>query len=318
MIVRFFTASLSLMLVTQAFAWGPQGHRTIAALALEQVAKSKPEAAAKIKEILAGEDVRDAAIWPDDVRPNRIASRAGRFSATEEGKKFNEAHPDNPMWHFVDLPLASKAYGSDKRFIAENDVVATIVRCVDVLEGRSDFMSKHDALRFLLHMSGDVHQPLHVAVGFFKFDAEGRATLITDPDEAAATPDGKDNGGNKLMLEKNLPLHKYWDENLVALVAEGEDALAAKLRPQLEAAKPVATGIARDLPAQWATDAIGVSREMYGELKFGKRFPRTGSYWTVYLNFKTGTKEKFTAMTEKQLVKASRDLAEMLGAIQWK
>ena len=52
--------------------------------------------------------------------------------------------------------------------------------------------------------------------------------------------------------------------------------------------------------------------------QFERQPRRTGSHWTVYLNFKTGTKEKFTAMTEKQLVKASRDLAEMLGAIQWK
>ena len=218
----------------------------------------------------------------------------------------------------MDLPLGSKAYGDDKRFTKENDVVATLEKCIDVLEGRSDFMKKHDALRFLVHMSGDVHQPLHVATGFFKFDGEGRATLITEPDEAAANMPGADSGGNKLLLEKNLPLHRYWDENLVALNAETEAELAVKLRDRVAAFKPANTGAVRSWPAQWATDSIGVSRAMYSELKFGKRFPRTGSYWTLYLNFQGETKEKFTKMAGEQLVKATRNLAETLGAIQWK
>jgi hypothetical protein len=317
---RPFTCLAVFLLLTTAgaFAWGPEGHRTIATLALEHVLKTHPSAAAKVKEILQGESIEDASIWPDDVRPNRIAARSGRFANTEAGKVFNAAHPDNPKWHFVDLPLASKAYGLDKRFSTENDVVATLEKCIDVLEGRTDFMSHRDALRYLVHLAGDVHQPLHVAVGFFKFDGGGVATLITDPDEAAANLAGGDSGGNKLLLQKDLPLHKYWDENLVALNAETEAELAVKLRDRVADFRPANAGAVRTWPAQWATDSIGVSREMYAQLKFGKRFPRAGNYWTLYLNLESGTKEKFTAMAGAQLVKASRNLAETLGAIQWK
>jgi len=316
---RILARSVVLLMLTcaGASAWGPQGHRTIAALALAQLERSNPAAAARVKEILEGESIEDASIWPDDVRPNRIASRSGRFANTDEGKAFNAAHPDNPKWHYVDLPLASKAYGTDKRFTAENDVVATLEKCIDVLEGRSEFMSRHDALRYLVHLTGDVHQPLHVAIGFFKFDGEGRATLIKDPDEAAANMAGGDSGGNKLLLRKDLPLHRYWDENLVALNAETEAGLAVKLRDRVSAFKPANTGMVRSWPAQWAADSIGVSRQLYAELKFGKRFPRSGNYWTLYLNFEQGTKEKFTAMAAGQLVKATRNLAETLGAIQW-
>jgi hypothetical protein len=316
---RILARSAVLLLLTcaGASAWGPEGHRTIATLALAHLEKHNPAAAARVKEILEGESIQDASIWPDDVRPNRIASRSGRFANTEEGRAFNTAHPDNPKWHYVDLPLASKGYGTDKRFIAENDIVATQEKCIDVLEGRSEFMNKHDALRYLVHLAGDVHQPLHAAIGFFRFDGEGRATLITDPDEAAANMKGGDSGGNKLLLEKNLPLHRYWDENLVALNAKTEAGLAVKLRDRVAAFKPANAGAVRSWPAQWATDSIGVSRELYSELKFGKRFPRTGGYWTLYLNFEKGTKEKFTAMAGEQLVKAARNLAETLGAIQW-
>lgn len=316
---RRLTHSVVVLLLTcpGVFAWGPEGHRTIATLALEHLQKSNPGAAERVKEILDGESIEDASIWPDDVRPNRIPARSGRFAETEAGKVFNTAHPDNPKWHFVDLPLAAKAYGPDKRFTGENDVVATLVKCIDVLEGRSEFMNKHDALRYLVHLAGDVHQPLHVAVGFFKFDGEGRATLITDPDEAAANMAGGDSGGNKLLLQKDLPLHRYWDENLVELNADTAAKLAVKLRGKVEAFQPANTGAVRTWPAQWATDSIGVSRDLYAELTFGKRFPRTGSYWTLYLNFKPGTKEKFTGMAAVQLAKATRNLAETLAAIQW-
>ncbi len=187
-------------------------------------------------------------------------------------------------------------------------------KCIDVLEGRSEFMSRRDALRFLLHLAGDVHQPLHAAIGFFKFEDGGQATLITDPDEAAANMAGADSGGNKLLLQKDLPLHRYWDENLVALNAETEAELAVKLRERVADFKHANSGTARTWPAQWATDSIGVSRAMYAELKFGKRFPRTGSYWTLYLNLQPETKEKFAAMAGEQLVKATRNLAEVLGA----
>lgn len=332
MIIRLMLPALVMaMSCSHALAWGQLGHRTIATLALEHLKKSNPAAAAKVKEILGDESVEDASIWPDDVRPNRIKSRSGRFAETEEGKAFNEAHPDNPMWHFVDLPLGAQAYG-DKRFSKENDIVETMMKCIDVLEGRSGFMSKRDALRFLLHLAGDVHQPLHAACGFFVFDENGRARLITDPDEAAANMDGNDSGGNKLLLgsesgatnkspeeaDKRLPLHRYWDEHLVAMNAETEAELVVKLRDRVATFQPTHTGNVRTWPAQWATDSIGVSRKLYAELKYGKRFPRTGKYWTIYLNFQKGTKEKFTGMAGEQLVKATRNLAETLGAIQWK
>jgi hypothetical protein len=318
--VRLLYSSLLLLSLSgaSAFAWGPEGHRAIATLAIERLQKTHPDIAAKVTKILEGESIEDAAIWPDDVRPNKIAARSGRFASTEAGLAFNAVHPDNPKWHFVDLPLDSKAYGTDKRFTNDADVVATLEKCVDVLEGKSDFMKPHDALRYLIHLTGDVHQPLHVAVGFFKFDGAGQATLITDPDEAAAHKDGGDSGANKLLLEKDLPLHKYWDENLVALNAKTEAGLVAMLRDRVETWQPGNHGEVRSWPAQWATDSIGVSRALYKELKFGKRFPRSGSYWTLYLNFQKGTKEKFTEMAGEQLVKAARNLSDTLAAIKWR
>src|SRR5438046_2048018 len=80
--VLLSTAALGLLLAQPCDAWGPQGHRTIATLALEQLGRKNPAAAAKVKEILAGEAIEDASIWPDDVRTSKQASRSGRFANT--------------------------------------------------------------------------------------------------------------------------------------------------------------------------------------------------------------------------------------------
>jgi hypothetical protein len=311
-------AAAGLCAFSNLLAWGPEGHRTIAAVALELLEQKNPAAAAKVKEILAGEDIRDSSIWPDDVRKNKIASRSGRFADTPEGKAFNEAHPENPTWHYVDLPLGVNSYGEDKRFVGENDVVVTIGRCIDVLEGKSEFMSKRDALRWITHTIGDVHQPLHVASGVYRFDADGKSHLITEPDEAAEHPEGRDSGGNKLLLQKDLPLHKYWDENLVAAVAETEEQLASILRKKIEELKEPNAGPVRDWPAKWAMESVEGSRVLFRGFYAGKRFPRTGSYWTLYVNLNKGAKEEWTKIVEMRLAKAAKNLAETLGAIQWK
>ncbi len=315
--ITLLITALTMLLGAPVFAWGPLGHRTIATLALEQLEKSNPAAAAKVKEILAGESIEDASIWPDDIRHSKMKSHSGRFSETPEGKAFTEAHPDNSSWHYLDLPLDIKTYAQDKRFITDNDIVATIGKCIDVLEGKSEFMSKRDALRWLVHLGGDVHQPLHVAAGFFKFDDDGRATLITSPDEAAKNPDSKDSGGNKLLLTKDLPLHRYWDENVLSMTADTEAKLAVVIRKKMAELKPANNGPCREWPPLWAMDSAETSRKIYAELRFGKRFPRSGNYWTLYLNLKPDTREKFRVWGEERVAKAALDLGDLLAAIQW-
>lgn len=311
-------AVLGVSLAPPCYSWGPLGHRTIAKLALERLSQANAGAAAKVREILGGESVEEAAIWPDDVRPNKIAARSGRFADTPEGQAFNAAHPDNPMWHFVDLPLGVSSYAADKRFTPENNIVVILGKCIDVLEGKSDFMSRREALRYLLHLTGDLHQPLHVAVGYYKFDGGGEATLVTDPNQAAEIIKESDLGGNKLLLSKEMPLHKYWDENLVEMVGENEGKLVAALGPRIAGLKPANSGPVREWPARWAQESAAASREMYQGIHFGKRFPPRGNYWTIYITLKPEAKEQWPKLAAARLAAATKNLADLLGAIQWK
>ncbi len=283
-------------------------------MALEELEKTNPAAAARVKEILDGESIEDASVWPDEVRTSK--THPGRLADSEEGKAFNAAHPDNAIWHYVDLPLDVKSYAQDKRFTEEHDVVQMVRICGEVLEGKSDFMTKKQALRCLIHFVGDMHQPLHVGVGYFKFAPDGHAVLITDPEAASQADVVKDNGANKLMLSKNLNLHLYWDVNLVQDIAPDVDPLADLLRKDM-AKIPATAGPWNGWPEQWAQESVVASRQIYDNLTFGKRYPKSGTFWMVYVNFKPGVKEKFQGIAEEQLAQAARHLADILNAIQW-
>lgn len=307
-------------MASTALAWGPEGHKAIARAAMEELEKANPVAAAQVKEILGSESVAEASVWPDEVRTSR--SHSGALAKTVEGKDFNATHPDNATWHFVDLPLGVKSYAQDERFQEKHDVVQMIGLCAQVLEGKSDFLPKKQALRCLIHFVGDLHQPLHVGSGYFRFDADGGATLLTDPDEAAGRGASKDNGANKLMLssdfkmDKKLNFHRYVDENLVTVVAPDEDQLTEVLRRDL-AAVPLSKGPWKDWPAQWAQESVESSRVLYDGLTFSKRYPKTGTFWMIYVKWEPGAEEKMRNVVEKRLTLAARHIADLLAAIQW-
>ena len=66
-----------------------------------------------------------------------------------------------------------------------------ISQCIKVLETpgkKKTVMTKTQALRTLIHLVGDIHQPLHVSSGYYDFGPDGQATLITDPVKAKGAP----------------------------------------------------------------------------------------------------------------------------------
>ena len=77
----------------------------------------------------------------------------------------------------MDLPLGSGAYpatdpapGNPLRpFISQADIVHAIRRCVAILEAPTapDNFSKRQAVRWLVHLIGDLHQPMHVTSGYY-------------------------------------------------------------------------------------------------------------------------------------------------------
>jgi hypothetical protein len=74
-------------------------------------------------------------------------------------------------------------------------------------------MSKRIALRVLIHLVGDIHQPLHCGTGYYDVRNLARPKLISRPSEAARFRNTEDRGGNQLFYGtgKFDELHAYWD-----------------------------------------------------------------------------------------------------------
>ena len=149
------TALILLNSPMRARAWGCEGHQAVATIAekhmsvhaLEQV--NRLLRSAPIDPTLPrrcssqGLDLMsDAATWADDVRPLR---------------------PEASPWHYINIPRnAPRRALEDFCPASTGCITSAIEHQVAVLRSRSsDAQTRADALRFLIHLVGDFHQPLH-------------------------------------------------------------------------------------------------------------------------------------------------------------
>lgn len=140
--------------VPRSWAWGREGHRLTALVA---EAYLTDDAKTQIKELLGNESLADVAPWADSYRAS---------------------HPETGPWHFVDIPKDQDKFDRTRDCpVPSTDSKSPWRDCVTdrilYFEGRlgDETLSKADraeALKFLVHLIGDVHQPLH-AIG----DARG-------------------------------------------------------------------------------------------------------------------------------------------------
>jgi hypothetical protein len=179
----------ALVLPAPALAWGKTGHRVVAAIADTQLSGL---ARAHIREILGpGESLVDAANWPDEMR-----SAPGKFWQ-------KTATP----WHYVTLDGIIYDHAPP-----EGDALEALEHFRKVLQDpKADLADKQMALRFIIHIVGDLHQPLHV----------GKCC---------------DRGGNDVKVTwfgKPTNLHAVWDSQLVDDEQLSYSELAEKLERHL-------------------------------------------------------------------------------------
>ena len=153
-----------------AFSWGKNGHRIVGEIAQRNLDSSTLKA---IKNLAGDDDLSRLANWPDEIRSD---------------PKMGYTSP----WHYVSIPNG-KTYFDQKR-TKEGDVIEALYRFEDTLRDPKETKEHNlDALRFLIHMTGDLHQPLHVGLA-------------------------EDRGGNSIHVKwfkTDTNLHSVWDEELV-------------------------------------------------------------------------------------------------------
>ena len=166
-----------------AGAWNATGHMVIAAIAqanLSPVARAETERLLKIDATRPGsDDFVTVASWADEIRNDR-----------------KETGP----WHYKDFFFRSDGKPAVNKPEPIN-AVSKIEEFTKVLADRSrPDAERAEALRFLIHLVGDVHQPLHATAretdALPKGDRGGNSFLILPPDGAERGP-------------KNL--HSLWD-----------------------------------------------------------------------------------------------------------
>jgi S1/P1 Nuclease len=123
-----------------------------------------------------------ASLWPDQIR--------------------NHDDPSTfPNWHFVDYPLIAPSFPDRGSPTPRDDILFGIRKSEGILRSRSSLaQDKAEKLSWLIHLVGDVHQPLHCA------------TLVNSHYPA---PQG-DRGGNEFFVKvsptgSSLKLHSLWD-----------------------------------------------------------------------------------------------------------
>ena len=127
-------------LPTQAFAWGQEGHSIVAEIAQRALT---PAAAAQVAKLLGPQvSMASVASWADD-------------------QKGASTYPNNAVWHYVDIPLADKAYNPATECANGDCVIAAIDKAEVQMSCATDAATRADWLKFLIHFVGDIHQPLH-------------------------------------------------------------------------------------------------------------------------------------------------------------
>lgn len=170
-----FAALTALLPVQDAYAWGAAGHSIIAEIAQRRL---RPEVLRKVKTLLGGEiSLASIANWADSVALIR---------------------PNTRNWHFVNIPVAAAGYdpARDCRYSPGGDcIVKAIARFRAVLaDAEAPRAQRAEALMFLVHLVGDIHQPLHCAE---RDNDAGASTLMVS------------------FFGSRMSLHLVWDVGLI-------------------------------------------------------------------------------------------------------
>jgi hypothetical protein len=253
-------AALAAALPSPAFAWGKTGHRVVAALADAQLSGL---ARAHVEELLGVESLDEAATWPDDMR-----SAPGQFWQ-------KTATP----WHYVTLNGVIYDHAP-----SEGDALEALNRYRATLQdSNASLADKQLALRFIVHLVGDLHQPLHV----------GKCC---------------DRGGNDVKVKwfgRDLNLHSVWDSALVDEEQLSFTELAAKLQRHTSNADVKAWWDIN--PRDWISESGQLRETVYPEPnRKDPKAPPELSYGYVY---------KYTPLMEQRLKQAGVRLAAYLNDI---
>jgi hypothetical protein len=175
--LRFVTIIMAVgfSMVTDCLAWGPDGHRTIGLLALQNVTPEVRDTLLRLGGSESLEELADACNWPDRYR----ATKEGAWSAPQ---------------HYVNIPRGASGFQSDRDCPDGQCVTGAIERYeTELSDATLDDLTRWQAFARVCHFVGDLHQPLHAG---YRDDRGGN--------DFAIRFDGEDSN-----------LHQFWDRLMI-------------------------------------------------------------------------------------------------------
>jgi hypothetical protein len=240
--MKYGLLALFLAVPSLSAAWGRQGHWTIACVA---EARLSPAARRMVQEF------RSAPGWerlkPGDTRYYRKAdeewaefcrgSRGDLYLASEWADAWREHHPDTAPWHYVDIPEDGTATEAEiTQACGDGCILSKLDEERAVLRDKgADRTRRLEALLWVVHLVGDIHQPLHCA-------------------------DHGDKGGNAIgvfVAGRVSNLHAAWDTGFFYVEHARPQELAADL---LEHECGEVELDAKAEPKDWARESFGVAK----------------------------------------------------------
>ena len=297
-----------------AWAWGCKGHQIVALIAERHL---NPHTRAMVMQILAA-----SAISPD---LRRYCSDTGLDAFADSSTWADDernVRPDTAGWHFIDIPR-----GAPKGDIAQycppstGCITKSIADEIAVLRNPgASAQSRAEALRYLIHFVGDLHQPLHTTTND---DRGGNCVPVAFFDR---TPQET----NPAKEDYRPNLHGVWDTDIIEHFAHGRTAqqIADELESIFKAQVPAWESELIDVAA-WAWEGHQVAENVvYGDLpnKVAVEKPREVntcadddhiSTRMLGLHEQIGDDYESAAETavQEQLAKAGARLAAVLNSI---
>lgn len=233
--------------------WGVTGHRVVGYIAEQYLDTTAQK---KIRDILEHESLAMASTWMDEIRSD---------------PRYDHTHD----WHWVTIPDGKTYEETEKN--PNGDIIKTILDAISELKSRSlSKQEEEEKLKMLIHLVGDIHQPLHVGTG-------------------------EDRGGNDIRLKwfrESSNLHRVWDSEMIddSKLSYTELSNSINHPSEKQIAEWQNSGV-----LDWAYESMELRKQVYN-LPEGNEL----SYEYVYKNFDT---------VEKRLLQAGVRLAGILNEI---
>lgn len=217
--VKLCLTQLLILVSQNAFAWGATGHRSIGLIAEQHL---NPTTLKKSQEILDGHSLAYVSTWADEIR--------------SDPKKYG----DTFNWHFTTWPDEDEQHGANEETNSTGFLLSQVNSQIAVLKNiKSTHTEKAVALKFLVHLMGDLHQPLHVG-------------------------GSNDQGGNACKVtwhSKATNLHTVWDSSMLDETKLSFTELAA-FASQDRTKQQVAQWQTGDLNT-WSAESKALRRKLY-------------------------------------------------------